>query len=296
MTIEEMRKRKQELGYSYQDISVLAKLPLSTVQKVLGGVTVHPRRETVRKLEALLARGTAINAAEADAAFLSEPNGDGCVAEAESSYDGTGALSSMTAQVKATAQAKVKAQVQGNYTLADYYALPDEQRAELIDGVFYEMSSPSAPHQLISGAIYAQLMAFRKSRRISCMPLISPMDVQLDRDERTMVEPDVMIVCDRSKIRKNCVFGAPDFVVEVFSPSTRKKDMSIKLVKYLNAGVREYWQIDPELRKVIVYDLEGLKIPEIYSFAEPVPVEIWGGKCRIDFSEVSEMIGDFFTE
>ena len=77
------------------------------------------------------------------------------------------------------------------------------------------------------------------------MPMIAPMDVQLDCDEKTMVEPDVLIVCDRDKIVNRCVYGAPDFIIEILSNSTKKKDSVIKLNKYLNAGVREYWMIDP---------------------------------------------------
>ena len=86
----------------------------------------------------------------------------------------------------------------------------------------------------------------------ACLPMISPIDVQLDCDDKTMVEPDVVIVCDRDKIINRCIYGVPDFIIEVLSKSTKKKDSVIKLNKYLNAGVREYWMIDPMKKKVIV--------------------------------------------
>ena len=123
-----------------------------------------------------------------------------------------------------------------------------------------------------------------------CLPMIAPMDVQLDCDDRTMVEPDVLIVCDREKIINRCVYGAPDFIIEILSKSTKKKDSVIKLNKYLNAGVREYWMIDPDKQKVIVYDFEHDEYPVIYGFDAKVPVGIWNGELEIDFAEVYDHV------
>ena len=85
--------------------------------------------------------------------------------------------------------------------------------------------------------------------------MIAPLDVQLDRDDRTMVQPDVLVVCDRSKWCGGCVYGAPDFVMEILSPSTWEKDMYVKLGKYESAGVREYWIVIRRRNGVLVYDL-----------------------------------------
>ena len=115
-------------------------------------------------------------------------------------------------------------------------------------------------------------------------------DVQLDCDEKTMVEPDVLIVCDRDKIINRCVYGAPDFIIEILSKSTKKKDSVIKLNKYLNAGVREYWMIDPMKKKVIVYDFDHDEYPVIYGFDGKVPVGIWNGDLAIDFAEVYDHV------
>ena len=122
------------------------------------------------------------------------------------------------------------------------------------------------------------------------MAFIAPADIQLDCDDKTIVQPDVFVVCDRSKIRMARLFGNPDFIVEILSPSTRKKDMSIKASKYQNAGVREYWMVDPDRRKIIVH-LFG-EDPDIclYGFDDQVPVGIYDGKCVIDFKEISEQI------
>lgn len=117
------------------------------------------------------------------------------------------------------------------------------------------------------------------------------MDVQLDCDAHTMVQPDVMVVCDREKILNRCIYGAPDLIVEVLSPSSGWKDANLKLAKYRAAGVREYWMVDIDRRKVIVYEFEKSEMPVIYGMEEQVPVGIFDGACRIDFVEVYEKVG-----
>ena len=175
---------------------------------------------------------------------------------------------------------------QGEYTLEDYLALPDEERVELIDGVLYDMAAPRTWHQAIGGFIYKLLLDHVLANGGPCMPFMSPVDVQLDEDDRTVVQPDVLIVCSRERYRDGRIFGAPDFLVEVLSPSTRRKDMQLKLFKYGNAGVREYWIVDSEKKRVIVYDFEHEEAPAVYTFADKVPVLIWDGRCEIDFAQI----------
>lgn len=253
MTIEEMKRRKKELGYTYEQISRLSGIPLGTVQKVLGGITSSPRYDTLLALEKV----------------LSEPE-PSSVREAAALYGG---------------------KRQGEYTLDDYYQLPEDQRMELIDGVFYDMSSaPTTIHQLIAGLLYAKLLAHITEKKGTCLPMISPIDVQLDRDKKTMVQPDVIVVCDREKIINRCIYGAPDLCIEILSPSTRRKDMIIKLNKYLNAGVKEYWLIDPDKKTVIVYDFAHDNYPVFYGFDARIPLNLWEDGFRIDFQEIYDYI------
>mgnify|MGYP000438242551 FL=1 len=133
--------------------------------------------------------------------------------------------------------------------MEDYYALPEEQRVELIDGVIYDMSAPTSVHQLLGTEILLVLKDYIRKQHGRCVLIASPIDVQLDCDDKTMVQPDVIVVCDREKIQNRCIFGAPDFVAEVLSESTRKKDLVLKLNKYMTAGVREYWLVDPDRKK-----------------------------------------------
>ena len=179
---------------------------------------------------------------------------------------------------------------QGEYTLEDYYAISDDRRVELIDGVIYDMSSPSSIHQDIVLELAVLLKNYVKSKRGKCKVYASPLDVQLDCDDKTMVQPDVMVICDRDKIINRCVYGAPDFVVEILSPSTTKKDSLLKLKKYKDAGVREYWMVDPDKKKVVVYDWSKGEITTVYGFDAKVPVGIFDGECVIDFAEIYQEI------
>ena len=182
---------------------------------------------------------------------------------------------------------------QGDYTLEDYYLIPDDRRVELIDGKIYDMTAPRASHQMIAGEIYRQLSNCRIEHEMTCLPMIGPMDVQLDRDEKTMVQPDVLILCDMSKLITRCVYGAPEFVLEVLSSSTRSKDQIVKLKKYMEAGCREYWVVDKENEKVTVYDFETKDWPKIYSFDDKVPVGVSEGLCKIDFPMIKVILERF---
>ena len=269
MTIEEMKKKKKELGYTYEMISALSGVPAPTVQKILSGVTAAPRFETIRALEK---------------AF--QPPGNDSWPMRESSpfqrNDNTWEL-----QESSFVYGSKK---QGEYTIDDYYGLPEERRVELIDGVIYDMAAPSPRHQLISTEIWDQLKSYIRGKGGSCIPFVAPLDVQLDMDDRTMVQPDVLIVCNRSKLIRRCLYGAPDFIVEILSDSTKRKDMFVKLSKYRAAGVREYWIVDPDKRKVVVYDLEHNELPVIYGFDDKIPVCIFSGECKIDFAEIYDYI------
>ena len=175
---------------------------------------------------------------------------------------------------------------QGKYTIEDYYALPDDVRAELIDGEIYDMSAPQVAHQVLLGSLFNRLSEFIKRKGRQCLPLVAPVDVQLDMDDKTMVQPDILVLCNRDKLKKRVIYGAPDMIIEILSKSTRKKDTFVKLEKYLDAGVREYWVVDPDRKKVVVYDFEHSPTTVIYGFEEQVPVRIFGGECVIDFAEI----------
>lgn len=184
------------------------------------------------------------------------------------------------------------------YTLEDYFALPDDVRVELIDGQFFEMRAPSLRHQAFCMEVSIPIRNFIQKKKGGCVVFAAPVDVQLDLDDRTVVQPDIAVVCGREKLNKDRIMGAPDFIIEVLSPSTKGKDMFLKLMKYRNAGVREYWMIDIEKERIITYYFEEDDIPVIYGMDSIVPVKIFEGEISIDFSEVTKAVqgigmGDF---
>ena len=119
---------------------------------------------------------------------------------------------------------------------------------------------------------------------------MSPIDVQLDCDEKTIVQPDVAILCQRDKMKRWGIYGAPDFVLEVISPSTRRKDYTKKLIKYMNAGVREYWILDTYQKNLLVYLFESEVCPVIYGLDQSVPVGIFNGELQIEFSNIVKWV------
>ena len=274
MTIEEMKQKKRELGYSNAMIAQISGVPLGTVQKIFSGTTTAPRYETLSALERIL-KPTPENGSPVSSA---DSSGSSRLGETEFSFAASGSAQS------------VPKKRPGEYTLEDYYALPDDQRAELIDGVLYDMATPTVTHQMIISHLHSCIYNHIFSKKGSCLPLFAPVGVQLDCDNKTMVEPDVVVVCDRTKVINRCIYGAPDFVAEVLSPSTKRKDMFLKLNKYMNAGVREYWMIDPMKKTVLVYDFEHDNYPQLYGFDASVPVSVLDGECIIDFSAMYEYI------
>ena len=185
---------------------------------------------------------------------------------------------------------------QGEYTLEDYYALPDERRVELIDGVIYDMSAPTFVHQDISGLIYSDLRQQIKQHGGDCMPMYAPVDVRLDCDDKTMVQPDVLILCDHSKICKWGIMGAPDFCLEIISPSTARKDYIKKLQKYTDAGVKEYWIIDPIRKMLIAYHWKDDYLPHMYPLQGEVGLELYDGAIKVDLDEVAGTIREYPEE
>lgn len=160
------------------------------------------------------------------------------------------------------------------YTTDDIYALPDGERAELIDGHIYYMAPPSRRHQLIAGELFTIINTYIKSKGGSCEPYIAPFAVFLNGDDKNYVEPDISVICDKSKLTDKGCTGAPDWIIEVVSPGSRRMDYYTKLFKYRTSGVREYWIVDPEKNRVTVYDLEHEDVNE-YTFEDTVKVCIY---------------------
>lgn len=210
--------------------------------------------------------------------------------DSEKSEEVNELVASLKVNPKALSEEQIKRLSYENKTLDDYLALPEGTRIELIDGRFYDMAAPTMIHQRITLELGRLFSNYVEKNNGQCIPFISPADVQIDMDDKTMVQPDVFIVCDRNKITKARLVGAPDLIVEVVSPSNAYMDLTIKNAKYKHAGVREYWNILPEDKVVLVYRFEESDIPVQYTFADVVPVGIWNDECKIDFKDIYSKI------
>ena len=178
------------------------------------------------------------------------------------------------------------------YTFADVLTWPDNERAELIDGEPVMMAPPTTAHQLISFEIGRQLGNYLEGKKCRAIP--APFAVRLfekdgdsPEDVDTMVEPDISIVCDSSKLDKHGCKGAPDMVVEILSPSTQRHDRLVKLGLYQRAGVREYWIVSPEEQTVQGFlNKDASLLPhEVYDRQGVAKVNVLDG-CFIELSKV----------
>ena len=166
------------------------------------------------------------------------------------------------------------------YTIDDIYALPDGERAELIEGELYMMTPPGTTHQRIASFLHWAIRNYIQEQNGDCEIFPAPFAVFLNEDDRTYVEPDISVICDESKLDDRGCNGAPDWVIEIVSPSSRKMDYFTKLFKYRMSGVKEYWIVDPDKNQVMVYEFDKDDV-SAYSFSDEISVGIYDGDLKI---------------
>lgn len=176
---------------------------------------------------------------------------------------------------------------EGIYGEEDYYNLPEDVRAELIDGnLIYNQAAPSRIHQAILGELYTVINNYIKSKGGPCRVYPAPFAVKLKEERKTIVEPDISVICNRDKLTDRGCSGAPDWIIEIVSPSNSGHDYIKKLDLYADAGVREYWIVDPGREGIIVYLLEEEKFElNHYTFRDKVKAGIYED-LWIDFAEL----------
>ena len=258
ITSEMLISLKNRTDLTVEKIAQEAGVPLGTAQKIFAGITKNPRASAAQALYACLS---------------------GCVSDGGKSSDGLYSRSYLQGNLAKPLRKP------GQYTTSDYRSLPDDLRCELIDGFFYDMGSPSTIHQRISTVLSAAFFNYIHGHEGSCEVFTAPFDVQLDCDDRTMVQPDLLVVCHPDRIREWGIYGAPDLVVEILSPSTERKDRALKTMKYAAAGVREYWLADPSSGRIIVHRFDEDIPPAFYSFEQEVPVGIFGEDLKIRLAD-----------
>lgn len=161
------------------------------------------------------------------------------------------------------------------HTSKDYWNLPETERAELINGQLYSMAPPNYKHQKLISELNQAIGSYIKAHHGDCEIIPAPFAVNLDAQDENWVEPDISVICDKSKITSRGCSGAPDYIIEIVSPSSRRMDYNKKNGLYMDAGVREYWIVDPEKERTTIYRFEEDAAPVIAPFGQDVYVGIF---------------------
>lgn len=173
------------------------------------------------------------------------------------------------------------------YTIADIEALPDGERAELIDGEMFMMATPMTVHQRILVKLVFEIETYIRKNKGNCELLPAPFGVFIKKDDRNYVEPDISVICHGDKLDEKGCHGAPDWVIEIVSPSSRKMDYVRKTALYQETGVREYWIVDPDRETVTIYEADRWDIPSCHSFSERIQTGIYKD-LYLDFTEFAK--------
>lgn len=163
-----------------------------------------------------------------------------------------------------------------HYTIDDIYAMPDGERAELIDGQIYYMAPPNRMYQKISWKLHQSIANYIDGKNEECEVYAAPFAVFLNENDQNHVEPDISVICNKDKLTDKGCMGTPDWIIEIVFPGSKRMDYFIKLFKYRTAGVREYWIIDPDKEQIMVYQFEK-ETMEQFCFEDDIPSGIYEG-------------------
>lgn len=174
-------------------------------------------------------------------------------------------------------------------TLTQYEALPEDKRVEVFEGTVYNMAGPSQIHQALSMQLSNIIFNYIKNKKGQCSVFTAPFDVKLSDIPLTIVQPDIMVVCDKNKLDEKRCNGAPDFIIEIASPGNSSDDYIRKLYYYKKYGVREYWIVDSKRKIITVNFFENNIVSVQYPFDSIIKVNIYDD-LFIDFSEISDVL------
>jgi len=169
------------------------------------------------------------------------------------------------------------------FTAEDIENLPEDVRAELIDGRLFFMETPRTIHQRLLGKLLFKLQQYIDENGGNCEVIPAPFAVRIQDERKNFLEPDLVVVCDPEKIKEDGCHGAPDLIIEITSESTRKRDYGTKMLKYRTAGVKEYWIVDPQKKTVLVYWYEDEEKNCLYGWQDEIEFHLFPGlKVQVD--------------
>lgn len=300
MTLHEILALKDSLGISIVNTSRLSGVPVITIAKIFSGETEHPRQVTLDAIERGLRSPEAISYSKkfgylnsSEGAYargaLRMPINDRFVFRSEKD-----AVKEDVSFVYGTSPKKNCDPDQEFHTYEEFEALPEGSRVELIDGRFYDMGAPTPVHQQIIDEIHFKIRSQIKEKGGKCRPM-SGIALQLDRSERngTGLIPDFVIICDKTNLHKKSFHGVPEFVLEVLSPSNRKIDLGIKMLKYQQYGAKEYWIVDPVKERLIIYNfMDDSENPIVLPLTGSRGLAFYQGTISVDLQPIRGIISE----
>jgi len=278
MDAKELKLRKKALGLTTAQVALMCELPVGTVSKIFTGETKNPSYLTIDKIDRVLAHEEMLARVRAyvDAilAYIKDhPDEDVDQIKFEKNYRSEHGLDNAH---------------MGKVTVQMLDEIGEDRRIELIDGHLIINEYPNMRHQMLVQNLGRKIDDYIRSNNGKCRAFSVGVNVFIDEDDYTLVGPDIVVLCDDSRMNEMGIVGPPDWVIEVTSPSTRGRDYGKKMHKYMDGGVREYWIIDLEKEKVTTYIEGEPMMAYVYSFEDEIPVYIYCGELKIRVNEVDE--------
>lgn len=243
MDINDLRKLKNDSGMTNAEIAELSNIPLEVVNKIFSGEIENPKYMNLLVMEQVMVRKKKMPY------YYDEGLEQPCLIREEAVAYNFNARS---------------------YTMRDLEKLCIGVRVELINGKLYHMTTPKRIHQFLVAKLLIKMGNHIERKHGGCHIYPAPFGVRLFADDMTWVEPDILVVCKRDKLTERGCDGAPDLVVEIVSPSNATHDYFTKLRLYQQAGVREYWIVNPEEEKVTLVNFEDADKSGLYTYEETI--------------------------
>ncbi len=296
MDINELKLRKKALKLTTAQLALLCELPVGTVSKIMTGETKNPSYLTIEKIDKVLSHEEMLSriSAYVDAILKyiqKHPDENVDQIQFEKNYRKEHGLDNAPlpyAKPKAGESEGTRGfdgslalDHRGNVTVQMLDEIGEDRRIELIDGHIIINEYPKMRHQTLIQNLGELIRDYIRAHDGGCKMFNVGVNVYIDEDDYTLVGPDIVVLCDDSRMNEMGIVGPPDWVIEVTSPSTRSRDYGKKMYKYMGAGVREYWIIDLEKEKVTTYIEGEPMMAYVYSFQDEIPVYIYDGKLKI---------------
>ena len=297
MNISDLKKRKKALKLTTADLAYLADLPVSTVSKIMTGETKNPSYLTIERIDEVLTaeemkRRVKAYRAALESYLVEHPEEDFDERSFQKDYKTARGLTD--APIPYSVPVDIEGKTVGNLvpyardiiTLDEFSKLDEDRFCELLDGYLIFSNAPGMRHQDIVQHLGERISGFIRDAGGKCRMYNVGINVRLGERRDTVLIPDIAVICNPDLLDENGINGAPDWIIEVVSRSTRKRDYNDKMHKYMSCGVREYWIIDPDKARVTTYIEGEPMMAYIYGFDDDIPVYIYGGDLKICINSV----------